>query len=96
VLQVRVNVENDKERVFKPTKSTMAEVYKHAPAFAERHGFSEEQVTSDKRYRAMQMLKSKGVLQKPYARDLVRRIHFDCASQRRDCLTTDQRLGYEP
>lgn len=89
-----MNVEVDRERVCQPTKSTMAEVYKHASAFPDRHGYSEEQVTSDKRYRAVEMLKANGILHKPYARDLVRKIHFDCTTgQRRDCLTTDERLG---
>lgn len=88
-----MNVEVDKERVWQPTKSTMAEVYKLASAFPDRHGYSEEQVTSDKRYRAVEMLKAKGILQKPYARDLVRKIHFDCPGQRRDCLTTNEKLG---
>lgn len=71
----------------------MAEVYKHAPAFADRYGYSEEQVTSDKRYRAVEMLKAKGVLLKPYARDLLKQMNFDSATaQRRDCMTTEERL----
>ena len=71
----------------------MAEVYKHASAFPDRHGYSEEQVTSDKRYRAVEILKAKGILQKPSARDLIRRIHFGCPGHRRDCLTTNEKLG---
>lgn len=73
----------DKERVFQPTKSLMTEAYKQSSLFRDRHGYTQEQVTSDKRYRVMEMLKAKGVLHKPYARDLISKIHHDGATAQR-------------
>ena len=78
-----MDVKVDKERVFQPTKSSMTEAYTQASLFQDRHGYTVEQVTSDKRYRVMEMLKFKGVLHKPYARDLIRKIHHDGATGQR-------------
>lgn len=96
-MQVEVHVDNDPSRVLKPTQSTLAEAVSHAKIFADMHGYSTEEVTADRRFRATTMLRAKGVLNKPYAQSVLRNMHLAClAAQRPDCLTTEQRLNQYP
>lgn len=91
--QVTVNVQPDKERPLKPTKCMLAEAYHQHSVFADMHGYSAEVVTSDRRHRAMAMMRCKGLLEKSYAQDTLRQMYNSARPKRIDCLTSDQSLG---
>lgn len=93
MVQVKVNVLPDKNRPLKPTKSMLAEAYSKPALFATAHGYSADLLISDKRYRAMTMLKSRGLLGKSYAQDTLRNMYNSAKPRRVDCLTSDQLLG---
>eukprot|EP00892_Ulva_mutabilis_P006815 jgi/Ulvmu1/4505/UM002_0231.1 len=90
---VKVHVQPDKERPLKPTKCMLAEAYCQHSLFAEAHGYSADVVTSDKRHKAMTMLRSRGLLGKEYAQDALRHMYNSAKPRRADCLTSDQLLG---
>lgn len=93
VVKVQVDVVPDKLRPLKPIKSMLAEAYRPQSVFAEAHGYSADAVTSDRRHRAMTMLRSKGLLGKPYAQSKLRDMYDSAKPRRIDCLTSEQTVG---
>jgi hypothetical protein len=93
VLQVHVDVVADPNRLFQPTKSLLSEAEQHGAVFSAMYGFTSDQITSDKRFRALQKMQEKGIADKPYAQEVLRMMHRRTLPTRRDCQTSDERLG---
>jgi hypothetical protein len=59
------------ERLLAPTASTTASAVPESVLFAV-HGFSDDQILSDKRVRLTMALQAKGLAHLPYAQELIR------------------------
>jgi hypothetical protein len=61
------------------------------------HGYSANSISSDRRFRAIEALRAKGLLGRPAAQEVLQQMHERAIPRRVDMLTTEQRLhGGQP
>jgi hypothetical protein len=97
LLQVKVHVEADPERLLRRIEAQEVEAPPKSSPFLAMHGYSADAISSDRRFRVMEALGSKGLLGRPAAQQALQRMHERAAPRRVDMLTTEQRVcGGQP
>ena len=92
-MQVQVRVESDPARLLQPTESTSATATPLRPAFRPLHGYSGPQITSDRRFRATEAMRARGLLDKAAGQAALRSVFAQTAPRRLDSLTMEEQLA---